>query len=231
MSAAELGDSEARKTVETAFNNVLVELPVGIMTAREDVTVSLFSNGVVSMAVYDDLLAAEYAGLLKIERLKGDTFQFGVPAIPPNISSQKMRITLTKNGSELNRWKRPPDWTFSFGLLTLPQGHFKIGRIVKNEEMKKAGQEYRLLLFTFKAEWDPLYLDIAYQAKKYANIRTHGCTACGPGLNLSNNRKSRMVLKMDDFKGSWKIITYDVANEEDEFTTNAVGKFLNDIGL
>ncbi|HLC41044.1 MAG TPA: hypothetical protein VJO34_05390 [Methylomirabilota bacterium] len=100
-------------------------------------------------------------------------------------------------------------------FVRFPYGSFRVIRIVKNEGMRAAGEDFRTILFLFDATWDPLY-------KRYAELTSEV---------LSEKRKGRVLLRYDPFASNWVWDAQDYANAEEEFSTDNVPKAVALLGL
>lgn len=96
------------------------------------------------------------------------------------------------------------------GWLIIPQGTFKIEKIVRNEEQKKVVDYYRVVMGTFTASWTAEY-------REYASSM---------GRQLSDKRKFKVLYAYDAFTSKWKIVAWDYANLDEEFHTNYVDSAL-----
>ena len=95
--------------------------------------------------------------------------------------------------------------------LEIRTGKFRITKIVKNEEHKKGIDEYRLVMATCDAKWNPDF-------KAFWELMWG---------RLAEKRNVIVLLKFYPFESKWKELTADAANANEEFKSNKVARALD----
>ena len=220
--AAPLSDGDARKLIENYQNN----LPVALFIGPFYVTENGSGPGMLDAYSYHMLSAAEHMGLVTVKKLPKATGPLGVPLTPPHIFSERIISELTPKGRELNLWKKPAGWSRNFDLLLLRNGKYRVDKIVRNEELKRGIDDYRVVLLTLKVDWSDEYLELMATTQKIKNVFDGKCAHCVGGPQYRPDRKMRALLKYDEFKALWTIVTTDEANSEEPFVTDNVNTYL-----
>lgn len=96
------------------------------------------------------------------------------------------------------------------GWLVIKAGIYRVDEIVKNEARQKGVDNYRIIMATYTAKWTPEFKDAMEMT----------------GLKLSEKRKMAMLIKFDPFSSTWKNVAIDLANREEDFSTNNVSRAL-----
>lgn len=92
------------------------------------------------------------------------------------------------------------------GWLLIPEGTFKVTRIVENVGYRGSGADWRMVSVLYDATWEPIFKELSRLTKR----------------PVSEHRKARVLLKYDPFKSTWQLYTLDEANADAEFDTNYV---------
>lgn len=82
--------------------------------------------------------------------------------------------------------------------------------IVKNEARQKGIDNYRIIMATYTVKWTPEFKDAMEMI----------------GRKLSEKRKVTMLIKFDPFSSAWKNVAIDLANRDEDFSTNNVSRAL-----
>jgi hypothetical protein len=96
------------------------------------------------------------------------------------------------------------------GWLVMKTGIYRVDEIVKNEARQKGADSYRIIMATYTAECTPEF-------KRAMEMI---------GRKISEKRKVIMLIKFDPFSSTWKNVTYDIANRDEDFSTNYVSRAL-----
>jgi hypothetical protein len=142
------------------------------------------------------MYAMEERGIIKIERLWSDV----------NQKWQEARVTLTPKGEVLRkRWAQGDAGDNQF---CIKWGTGRFTHIGRNEEVRKGLDVFRVVMGASQIKWTP-------ELRLLNELR-----ADSPPL--SEQRKLIALLKHDPFQSKWEMVTYDVANLDEEFKTNKV---------
>jgi hypothetical protein len=139
------------------------------------------------------MYAMEERGIIEIERLWNDG----------NDKWQEARVTLTPKGEAIGEI-RP----FSGGTyLCLKWGSGRVLDIVRNEEFRRGLEVFRTVMAVLQVKWTPEF-------QLFAQIKD--------GKGPSEQRKIIALLKHDPFQSKWGMVTWDVADVDEDFKTSNV---------
>jgi murein DD-endopeptidase MepM/ murein hydrolase activator NlpD len=209
--ARELSNADATAVIEEAWNASYIYAPMmGSYNVAES-SAGSDGQGFLTPSHYRYIKALSDAGLITIERdqqyenyKKGDSFSWD------NFFEQ------SQHGLMARIILRPTELGQSFadpqerGLLRLPEGVFRITQIVQNEPRNLGVDEFAMLKFKYDADWN-----VHFQ-KYLANN----------GVRVDRQRKAIVLLRWDDFEGTWILVAQDVANLSDDFATDTVNNWL-----
>jgi len=212
--SAEVGltDKEAKAFIENLWSTSHFAIKLGSMTVVAKNT-DIAKNRI-SEEVYKALQAYEKVGIIKIsvvkssqDLLKGDWNDH----LAYNLGGVRGQIVITKTdaGETLAKKGGLPQ---KDGWLVIRQGIFRVDEIIKNEARRKGIDNYRIIMATYTAEWTP-------ELKRAQEMR---------GKQLSEKRKVIMLIKFDPFSSTWKDVAHDLANTDEDFTTNNVSRALGE---
>lgn len=224
--SAPLSESEAKSILEDDVRKGHLHIPIGEFTAHG--TENNLAQARISTSYYFIVMAAESLGLVTVKKLPPDVNSVGLPTIPPHLFSQKLSVTLSEKGRALNKWSRPATWNSQNSLLALTRGTISVTRIVRNEEIKRGADEFRLVFFTYKSNFDPTYHELFSRARRLADQNSSACVPrCFIPPVMKTDRKGKVLLKRDAFKSIWTATHNDLTNEDEEFWTDNVDTFLS----
>lgn len=115
----------------------------------------------------------------------------------------KVALTPTKTGLEFASAENKD-------LLHLPMGTFTVTEVVRNDKKENGVNVYRIVMVKYSANWNPLF-------QKFLEFG---------GEKPQTKRKAMALLKWDSFKSQWIVIASDMANEDQNFTTDDVQRGL-----
>ena len=206
-----LSNNSVSKIIENEWNDSVVLFP-----ARGDYDVvsrgGNIKNRTISKKDYEGTVALSKMGLIKIiidrnydRYMKGKGFSWGyfMEQLDRNVI-KKITLIPTEKGekyiiSENNN------------ILSIPMGKFKVTKVLENKKKEKGVEIYRLIMIKYDVIWSEIYRDYCKLIKK----------------DLSEKRKAIVLLKWDSFESIWQMIVYDIADDNEEFRTNHVGKYLS----
>jgi hypothetical protein len=214
--ASRLTDSDIKSLLEADWNKSTLTVPLGnfavlgspLYTPSVDA-----SKGTISTDTHTDLIAWQTVGLVTIRRdqqyenfRSGRNFSWDQwDELTQKHVQMKIVVTPTERGRQYLK-------SGSMNKLEIPQGRFRITKIMKNEEHKKGVDEYRLIMATYDAEWTP-------EVKAFSELR---------GNKLGEKRKVTLLMKFDPFASKWTGYAMDVVNANEEFKSNNVARALGD---
>lgn len=199
----EFTDAEAKRYFEGVWNSGCLKMPVGRVFVSEKL--SELPEGFrpevhrsISKTGSRYLDALASRGILKIEALSAD----------PMEAWAEIEVAVTRKGESLKRnWKVPQEE----GWFCVKWGTSRLRNIGRNEIVQRGLDVYRVVMLTSETKWTPEYV-------LWEEVN---------GRNISENRKSIVLLKHDPFLSRWDLIAHDTANLVDEFTTDNVARELN----
>jgi hypothetical protein len=226
-----LSNAAAKDAIERFFNAESWIIRLGPMVVLSQMTAQFegedyYGKGRLSPTRYQELLAWAKLGIISIsvdqqfEAYKaGKSFswdQYMQQSVGG--TGSKIVVSTTPLGDGLMA-KLPKDVTanvtarFGTGWLIIPQGKFKVTRIVENVGYRGSGVDLRMVSFLYDATWEPIY-------KEWHSLMKSP---------VSEQRKARMLLKYDPFKSTWQPYVWDSANTDAEFDSKAVPIMLREI--
>jgi hypothetical protein len=226
--AVDLTDQAARQITETFINGTLLGMPIGTFLAQGEV--NDWQNGRVSVGTYHTLTAAQHMDLVHIQKRPRITGPLGVPVTPPHIYSEQFVSSLTEKGRALNKFKAGAEWRAQYEVFAVKQVDAMVRQIVRNQEIKRGVDEYRLIFLRYNAAWNEEFVALMSERQKVVNLANGICAHCGEQVIYASKRKGRVLLKRDDFSDSWKVIAIDSANEDEEFKTDSVNATVQSLG-
>lgn len=143
------------------------------------------------------MYAMEERGIIEIERLWNDG----------NDKWQEARVTLTPKGEAIGEIRPLGDVTY----LCIKWGSGRVLDIVRNEEFRRGLEVFRIVMAVLQVKWAP-------EIQLYIQIRD--------GKGHSEQRKIVALLKHDPFQSKWGMVTWDVADVDEDFETSNVTKAL-----
>ncbi len=166
-----------------------------------------WSKGTISPSNYNAITNLSQAGLitLAVDRdyenyKKGGSFSWDQwQQQTQGAVIAKISLSPTKTGLEFQSLGNP-EW------LQLPMGSFKVSDILQNEKREKGVNTYRIVMAKYNADWNPLF-------KKFMELS---------GQKAETKRKAMALLKWDMFNSTWIAIALDIADADQEFSTNNV---------
>ena len=142
------------------------------------------------------MYAMEERGIIEIERLWTDA----------NQKWQEARVKLTRKGEALRKLsKQERD-----DLGCVKWGSGRVTHVGRNEEVLKNMDVYRVVMAVFEMKWTPEILLLS-------QLR---------GDENAEKRKLIALVKHDPFQSRWEVVTWDVANFDDDFKTSNVSEKL-----
>ena len=109
----------------------------------------------------------------------------------------KVSLIPTKAGLELASAENK-------NLLQLPMGTFTITEVTRNDKREKGVNIYRIVMVKYSATWNPLF-------QQFMELS---------GEKPQAKRKAMTLLKWDSFNSQWVVVATDLANEDQNFTTD-----------
>ena len=138
------------------------------------------------------MYAMEEQGFIKIDRLWSH----------PNQKYHEVHVTLTREGESLRKLAAQ----VHDDIVCVKWGRGRVTHLGRNEELRKGVDVYRVVMAVFDMKWTPEIL-------VHSRLR---------GDPVAEERKLIALLKHDPFQSKWEMVTYDVANLDEEFKTNKV---------
>ncbi|MEW8052984.1 MAG: hypothetical protein AB2809_21720 [Candidatus Thiodiazotropha sp.] len=209
LAGQSLSDKDAKSVIEAHWNKTGRESPM-----QGNYTVVNrgwnWAKGTVSQHTYKDMLVWSKLGFLTISTdKKYENFKkgkgFSLSQANEFFDGVQNKITVRPTETGL-KFKHPKNSNW----LKVPFGQFIIKSIVKNEERLKGVDEYRVVMVTYIAKW----------SQEFAQF---GKARDEPMYEM---RKATVLLKWDPFNSKWNVVTYDIAEENKDFTTKYVVKEL-----
>jgi len=220
-------DREAKAFIEKLWSNIPWIVFLGPMSVVEDRTLGVSmsltdpSDVRISESYYKTYLQTEEKiGIIKISVVKDFESRDGDwgDHMARTLGGLKRKILVEKTdvGAALAK-KEGLEQTFTafagFPKLVLrTSGTVTVDKIVKNEGKQIGIDNYRVIMAGYTEEWSPEY-----------KHRQESVT----GKKLSEKRKTIMLIKFDPFSSKWKLVTFDVANRGEDFSTNYVSRALS----
>ncbi len=207
----DLSDRESKILFESAMNRRVISIPLGLFFVMHPDYAHTGGKDSISAQMHEDLLAWAKIGLLdvtldeKFENIIKGPYSLEQRdwIVNKNVRA-KIAVSATESG------KRYVDPANSRQII-ISEGTFTISKVAKNEEKKKGLDDYRLLMLSFDAAYNPL-------VKQFKQIM---------GSPLEAKRKAIVLLKWDPFSSRWNFVAIDAANESEEFKTNRVANALS----
>ena len=142
------------------------------------------------------MYAMEERGIIEIERLWMDADK----------KWQEAHVTLTRKGEALR--KQWPRGDFGDNIFCIKWGTGRVTHVGRNEEVRKGLDVFRVVMGVAQIKWTP-------EQQLLNDLRPDSHP-------LSEQRKVIALFKHDPFQSKWEMVTYDVANLDEEFKTNKV---------
>ena len=208
--AAELTDADAAQVVSFLLNQQSYEtLLLGNIVVYAD-TASISPGNNITSAQYSRYKIWERIGLINIAAKPGSASEGLQQSFPwTDWQSQggqiRDRITVTPTA-------RATDYGYYFGTtLQIRMATFKVARLAKNEERVIGVHTYRILTGIYASDGTPAFRSFC---------RTNNACA------FAENGKFIVLVKLNDFTRRWKVVAWDVADINREFTTHNVDQQL-----
>ncbi len=200
-----LTDKESKAFIENLWSTSAFAIKLGSMTvvggfAELAGDINTAKNEI-SGEHYKILQAYEKVGIIKISASKTEVW------LGRQIT--KIFVTKTDAGEELVKKGGLPQ---KDGWLIMRQGIFRVDEIIKNEARRKGIDDYRIIMANYTAEWTPECIRALEMV----------------GRKLSEKRKVIMLIKFDPFSSTWKHAGSDLANRDENFSTNYVSTVLGE---
>lgn len=107
--------------------------------------------------------------------------------------------------------KHAPGYKETNDSFSVPQGEFKVERVVKRDSLRGGAESYCLVHFLHLGEWNrflwPFLLALGTDP-------------------IHHQRKGRVLLKLDPFTDAWKGVAGDYTDRDKDFTSDDVGDFV-----
>lgn len=145
------------------------------------------------------MYAMEERGIIEIERLWMDADK----------KWQEAHVTLTRKGEALR--KQWPRGDFGDNIFCIKWGTGRVTHVGRNEEIRKGLDVFRIVMAVYQVKWTP-------ELQLLGELRD--------GSAPSEQRKMIALLKHDPFQSNWGMVTWDVADLDDDFKTSNVTKEL-----
>lgn len=220
-----LTDKEAKAFIEKLWSNNPWIIWLGHMNVVDDkslgvsITLTDPTNVKITENYYKTYLQAEEKiGIIKISVVqnydlrKGDWGDW----MAQTLGGLKRKIFVEKTDVGVALAKKGGlEQTFT-GFAEFPKlvlrvsGTVTVDKIVKNEARQVGIDNYRIIMANYTEEWSPEY-------KRAQELI---------GRKLSEKRKTIMLIKFDPFSSTWKNVAFDVANRDEDFSTNYVSRVL-----
>jgi len=217
-------DKEAKAFIEKLWSNFREIIKLGSMTVVADESLGglgmSYPENKMTQNFYKIYQAYEKLGIIKISIVKrydpgkggwGDWIAYTTGGLRQKIFIEKTDLgeALAKRGGFPQTFGEDKD----VDVLVIRQYiSVKVDEIVKNEARQKGIDNYRIIMATLNTEWTPEYKRVVEMI----------------GRKLSEKRKVIMLIKFDPFSSTWKMVTFDVANRDEDFTTNHVSSALGE---
>ena len=201
-----LTDEEARAFIEKLWSTSPFAIKLGSMTVvggfAELAGDFNTAQNEISGAGYKTLQAYEKVGIIKISASKTEVW------LGRQIT--KIFVTKTDAGEELAKKGGLPqkDGWLIMRLFNV----VRVDEIIKNEARRKGIDDYRIIMANYTAELTPEY------RRAWEML----------GKKLSEKRKVIMLIKFDPFSSTWKHAVSDLANRDENFSTNYVSTVLGE---
>jgi hypothetical protein len=168
-------------------------------------------NQRISTATFEEYKAWEKLGILNIETVqelaRNSSGWKDWYALTQEGVRARINVTATEKGWHFLIWPNRSPYDRSKGyLFATTSGVKRVTRIVQNEQKKAGADEYRIVMGLLFAQWRP---EVVQKNSLLGN-------------KLSEKRKFIVLLKHDPFASTWKHITADHANENEEFLSKNV---------
>lgn len=214
ISASELSDDAAKNVLEELWNDEALLIPLGELTVVDGV-LSKPKAGQITQAHMKIFEECEKLGLVKITLTKDLSKEF-------KGWNDWMKLTAGVRGSIVveatdrgRSHEESSDEVVPSDFLRLPAGEFVVQGIVSNEEKSAGMDKYRVVLGKHR-------VDLSFELYRlYSRL----------GVPAKKEGKFAVLLKYDPFDDSWSIVAQDLANREEEFSTENVNQAMRKIGL
>lgn len=209
--APTLTDGEARAFLEARWRDDVAVAPIGKFTVVSEGQADV-SKGKLTQATYVALQAWAKAGVVSlVADQQYENYKRGQGFTWDQFHQQTQQGIVAKIAvapTELGRQYLKSTTGSGLPYLSIPMGRFLVTKVVKNEERKKGVDDYRLVMVSYNAEYNPVY-------KHYLDVL---------GPPQSNSKKAIVLLKWDAFENKWKRVASDLANSNEEFATSFVAR-------
>lgn len=120
---------------------------------------------------------------------------------------QGIVVSATEKGFSVNKASGNKETN----CIKVLHGTFSVTDIVKNEQKNDGVTEYRVVMLKYHAKWTAEML-------AWAQVF---------GASIKEKRKAMVLLKYDPFASKWTLRAIDIANEDEEFTTEEVSSIIS----
>lgn len=213
-----LTDAAAKKGIEINWNKLTSNLLLGERVVGKDNPLASCTDEKISVGQFEFLLDAEKAGYAKISYGKefrdyseGRNFSRAELLALASSDSLNTKIKFTvvpSRKAELSKISLSVAGRTS--CLRFKLGDYTIDNVLKNEPLRKAGKDFRIVQVTYRMTPDPMLREI-----RAASAATFNVT-----------RVAIVLIQYNPEKRNWDIATFDAANRGDEFKTRNVEDYL-----
>lgn len=188
----DLTEAEAKRILEASWNRQVSYVGLGTKLLQ-DVEQNYACNDTrISQSQFAATQGAERAGLVKIVRDSKDKNQ--------------VVISPAARGLEADLTGKDPDLPKTRDCLRMRIGSFQLTEVARNELQRVGATHHRVLHVSYAANYNPAFKEMMEAA----------------GQRLSDLRKAIVLLKHDATTTKWTIVTFDSANQADEFRSTRV---------
>lgn len=213
-----LTDAAAKKGIEINWNRITGNLLLGERVVAKDHPDASCADEKISVAQYEFLLDADKAGYAKIsygkefrDYIGGKTLSRAdlLALAASGTLNTKIRLTVVPTRkAELSKISLSVNGRI--GCLRFRPGEYHVDKVLKNEPLRKGGQDFRVVQVTYRMIPDPMLRE----------IRAASTTA------FDVTRVAVVLIRHNPERSNWDIAAFDAANRGEEIKTRNVENYL-----